>query len=85
MSDDEIETLLGEMLLASPGFVSAGYGVLVDDGGHVIVTRWGHARGVWRCIGGELQWIPAGYNAPTIKVADVKTAVAATVGMLRIV
>ncbi|MDX2306915.1 MAG: hypothetical protein NW216_01620 [Hyphomicrobium sp.] len=84
MSDEELEEQLGSLLLAQTKFTSAGYEVIYDKAGHVIITRAGHLRGIWLCERGELQWIPAGYNAPTIRVSSTEAAVDATLDFLKI-
>jgi hypothetical protein len=74
MSDQEIEKALWQRLQKNRALSWHGYAVLFDDHGHVVIDRSGHVKGVWQAIGGVLAWIPAGYNEPLYKVADVDAA-----------
>jgi hypothetical protein len=59
--------------------LTAGFG---EQGG-VVIERRGHVRGIWRCLGGEFAWTPAGYNEPVHEAADIEAAVAYTQALLQ--
>lgn len=46
--------------------------------GGVVVDRWNHVRGVWHYHEGNFYWMPAGYNEPSYRTADIEQALTHT-------